>query len=341
MKTTEIILARRPEGIPGKDVFRFQEKTLPALKEGEVLLKPFLISVDPYLRGRMNDAKSYIPPFEVGAAIESAATAEVLESKSPLFKPGDAVLGFLPWATGCIQPAGKLRSIDTGVAPAGYYLGILGMPGLTAYFGLMDIGKPKTGNTLVVSGAAGAVGLVVGQIGKLKGCRVVGIAGSVQKCRMLKEEFGFDETIDYKNEQNLGDALKKACPDGVDIYFDNVGGEITDAVIRRINFNGRIVLCGQIAGYNETRESTGPRLFSHILTRSVLMQGFIIGNYKDRFAEGMKDLASWLKEGRLKYKETEVAGFDHLPEAFLGLFAGKNEGKMLVRTAPNPNVNIR
>jgi NADPH-dependent curcumin reductase CurA len=341
MKTKEIILARRPQGVPEKEVFHFQEKTLPSLQTDQVLLKPLLISVDPYLRGRMNDAKSYAPPFEVGAAIESAAVAEVLESKSPLFKTGETVIGFLPWALKCILPARNLKSIDTNIAPAGYYLGILGMPGLTAYFGLMDIGKPKAGETLVVSGAAGAVGLVVGQIGKLKGCRVIGIAGSPQKCRMLKEEFGFDEAIDYRMEPKMAEALKRTCPDGVDVYFDNVGGEITDAVISRINFHSRIVLCGQIAQYNDAKATSGPRFLSHILTRSALIQGFIISNYKERFGEGMKDLASWLKEGKLKYKETELLGFEQLPDAFLGLFSGKSVGKMLVRVAEGPLTEIR
>jgi NADPH:quinone reductase len=223
-----------------------------------------------------------------------------------------------------------LQKIDTVIAPASYYLGILGMPGLTAYFGLMHIGKPISGETVVVSGAAGAVCIVVGQIAKLQGCRVIGIAGSDEKIKLLKEEFGFDEGINYKTSSDIKKAVADACPKGVDIYFDNVGGEISDAVIGKINFNARIVLCGQIALYNSTETPMGPRLQPMLLTRSVLMQGFIIGNYQSQFSEGIKHLAMWVQQGKLKYKETIVKGFNKLPAALLGLFNGDNIGKMIV-----------
>jgi NADPH:quinone reductase len=223
-----------------------------------------------------------------------------------------------------------LQKIDTVIAPASYYLGILGMPGLTAYFGLMHIGKPISGETVVVSGAAGAVGIVVGQIAKLQGCRVIAIAGSDEKIKLLKEEFGFDEGINYKTSSDIKKAVADACPKGVDIYFDNVGGEISDAVIGKINFNARIVLCGQIALYNSTETPMGPRLQPMLLTRSVLMQGFIIGNYQSQFSEGIKHLAMWVQQGKLKYKETIVKGFNKLPAALLGLFNGDNIGKMIV-----------
>jgi NADPH-dependent curcumin reductase CurA len=224
-----------------------------------------------------------------------------------------------------------LQKIDTDLAPAPYYLGILGMPGLTAYFGLLYIGKPKEGETVVISGAAGAVGIVVSQIAKLKGCRVVGIAGSAEKIKMLKDEFHLDEVINYKTTSDMNKAIEESCPKQVDIYFDNVGGSISDAVIANINFHARIVLCGQIALYNATELPTGPRLQPMLLTRSALMQGFIVGNFKDHFREGIKQLSQWVKEGKLKYEETIFEGFDQLPEAFLGLFSGRNKGKMVVK----------
>ncbi|KAA9340085.1 NADP-dependent oxidoreductase [Adhaeribacter soli] len=331
MEATQIVLASRPKGTPTQENFRFEKTTLPALQDGQVLLEPVYFSVDPYMRGRMNDAKSYVPPYQVDAPIAGAVVAKVKESKSPLLQPDDMVLGLLPWASQSIAPADQLQKIDTDLAPASYYLGILGMPGLTAYFGLLDIGKPKAGETVVVSGAAGAVGLVVGQLAKIQGCRVVGLAGSDEKVSLLKKEFGYNEVINYKTAGNLDAALKAACPDGVDVYFDNVGGEITDAVIRNINFHARIVLCGQIALYNEAEPAPGPRFLPIILTRSALIQGFIVSNFSKRFPEGMQQLANWVKEGKLHYQETVIEGFEKLPEAFLGLFTGENKGKMLVK----------
>ncbi|HXS58961.1 MAG TPA: NADP-dependent oxidoreductase, partial [Hanamia sp.] len=311
--------------------FRTETLAIRELNSDEVLIKGLFYSVDPYMRGRMNDVKSYSPPFGVDAPIVGGVVGEVEESKSPDFEKGDIVLGMLPWATQMIAASKEIRKIDTSLAPASYYLGILGMPGLTAYFGLTDIGKPKSGDTVVISGAAGAVGIVVGQIAKLKGCKVIGIAGSDDKINMLKDEFHFDEVINYKTTSNIGDAIKKACPDGVDVYFDNVGGEISDAVIANINFHARIVLCGQISLYNSTESEVGPRLQPMLLTRSVLMQGFIISNYQSRFGEGIIQLSQWVKEGKLTYKETIVNGFDKLPEAFIALFAGSNTGKMIVK----------
>ncbi len=331
MDIKQIVLAGRPQGVPTQENFRTETVSLPELKSDEVLIKGLFYSVDPYMRGRMNDVKSYSPPFKVDAPISGGIVGEVEESKSPDFKKGDIVVGMLPWATKSIASSKEIRKIDTSLAPASYYLGILGMPGLTAYFGLTDIGKPKSGETVVISGAAGAVGIVVGQIAKLKGCKVIGIAGSDDKINMLKDEFHFDEVINYKTTSNIGDAIKKACPDGVDVYFDNVGGEISDAVIANINFHARIVLCGQISLYNSTESEVGPRLQPMLLTRSVLMQGFIISNYQSRFGEGIIQLSQWVKEGKLTYKETIVNGFDKLPEAFIALFAGSNTGKMIVK----------
>ncbi len=330
MTTTQIVLAARPKGTPTMDIFRFENVELPEINEGEVLLKGLYYSVDPYMRGRMNDVKSYAACFQIDAPIAGGVVARVTESKSENFKTGDVVLGMLPWRQQIIVSEKNIQKIDTTIAPASYYLGILGMPGLTAYFGLMHIAKPKAGETVVVSGAAGAVGVVVGQIAKIQGCRVIGIAGSDEKINLLKDEFGFDEAINYKTTPNIKNAIAALCPNGVDIYFDNVGGEISDAVIANINFHARIPLCGQISTYNTTETPMGPRIQTMLLTRSVLMQGFIVSNYQSLFPEGIQHLAQWVKEGKLKYTETIVHGFDQLPNALLGLFKGENTGKMIV-----------
>lgn len=330
MTTKQIILAGRPKGKPVLENFQTNNIELAEIKDQEILLEAMFLSVDPYMRGRMNDAKSYAPPYEIGQSITGGVVAKVLKSNAPDFKENDMVTGNLPWQQHCIATKESLIKIDTSIAPASYYLGILGMPGLTAYFGLMHIGKPKPGETVVVSGAAGAVGIVVGQIAKLQGCHVVGIAGSDEKVKMLKDAFGYDEVINYKTTPDIKKSIADACPKGVDIYFDNVGGEISDAVISHINFHARIVLCGQIALYNTTEIPMGPRLQPMLLTRSVLMQGFIISNYQSQFQEGLSQLSLWVNEGKLKYKETIVKGFDKLPAALLGLFEGDNMGKMIV-----------
>ncbi len=330
MTTAQIVLASRPKGLPVSDDFRMEQVELPQIKAGEMLMKGMYYSVDPYMRGRMNDAKSYVPPFEIDKPINGSVIGKVVESKTELYKPGDIVVGNLPWQKDFIAKEKDVRMIDTNLAPPSYYLSILGMTGLTAYFGLMDIGKPKAGDTVVVSGAAGAVGIVVGQIAKIQGCHVVGIAGSDEKIKMLKAEFGFDEAINYKTIPHMNKAIAEACPKGVDVYFDNVGGEISDAVIQNINFHARIPLCGQISLYNSTETPMGPRLQPMLLTRSVLMQGFIVSNYQARFPEGIKMLTQWINEGKLKFTETIEHGFEKLPKALLGLFNGENTGKMIV-----------
>jgi len=330
MTTQQIILTSRPKGLPTPDNFQTENYELPETEAGEVLLKAVYFSVDPYMRGRMNDAKSYVPPFETGKPLAGSVVAKVLESKSNNFKTDDMVIGMLPWRKEMIAAEKDLKVIDTTTAPASYYLGILGMTGLTAYFGLMQIGKPKAGETVVVSGAAGAVGVVVGQIAKTLGCHVVGIAGTDEKIKLLKDQFNFDEAINYKTTPDINKAIAAACPKGVDIYFDNVGGVISDAVISNINFHARIPLCGQISLYNSTEIPMGPRIQPMLLTRSVLMQGFIVSNYKDQFPEGIRQLAQWVKEGKLKFSETIEKGFEKLPSALLGLFKGENTGKMIV-----------
>jgi NADPH-dependent curcumin reductase CurA len=328
--TTQIVLASRPKGLPTLENFKVEDVELPVIRDDEVLLEGIYYSVDPYMRGRMNDAKSYVPPFETGKPLSGGVVAKVIESKSGNFKSGDIITGNLPWRKKMIAAEKDIRKIDTAIAPASYYLGILGMTGLTAYFGLMHIGKPKAGETVVVSGAAGAVGMAVGQIATIQGCYVVGMAGSDEKIKLLKEEFGFDDAINYKTTPDMKKAISAACPKGVDIYFDNVGGEISDAVISNINFHARIPLCGQISLYNSTETPMGPRLQPMLLTRSVLMQGFIIGNFQSEFPEGIKQLATWVKEGKLKSTETIEHGFEKLPQALLGLFKGDNTGKMIV-----------
>lgn len=330
MTTDQIVLASRPKGLPVSNDFRMEQVELPEINAGEILLKGMYYSVDPYMRGRMNDAKSYVPPFKIDKPINGTVIGRVVESKLELYEPGDIVVGNFPWQKDFIAIEKGVSKIDANFSPPSYYLSILGMTGLTAYFGLMDIGKPKAGNTVVVSGAAGAVGIVVGQIARIHGCRVVGIAGSDEKIKMLKDEFGFDEAINYKTVPDMNKAIAEACPGGVDVYFDNVGGEISDAVIQNINFYARIPLCGQISLYNSTETPMGPRLQPMLLTRSVLMQGFIVSNFQARFPEGIKMLAQWINEGKLKFTETIEHGFENLPKALLGLFNGENTGKMIV-----------
>ena len=332
MKCKQIVLASRPHGLPSSENFRFEDRETVNLNDNEVLLQTWYISVDPYMRGRMNDVKSYAAFFQLGEPISGGVVAKVIESRSNSFVIGDTVFGMLPWATYCVEKAEKLRKVDITSVPPEYYLGILGMPGITAYFGMTEIGKPKATETVVVSGAAGAVGIVAGQIAKIMGSNVVGIAGSDEKCKLLKEQFGFDEAINYKTAKSMTNAIATACPKGVDVYFDNVGGDITDSVIANLNFHSRIVLCGQISLYNSTQVPTGPRVFPQLLIKSTLVQGFIVSNYSDRFGEAFADLTQWINEGKLKYTHTTIHGFNKLPDAFIALFSGENLGKMLVET---------
>ena len=327
-----ILLNKRPIGKPKLDDFRFVAEDLPELKDGEILLKSMYVSVDPYLRGRMNDSKSYVPPFELNKPIQSSIIAEVVESNLvSFFQKGDFIIGSLDWKEYQISNGKGLKKLQETEIPLSSYLGTLGMTGLTAYLGLTEIGLPKPGETVVISGAAGAVGTVVGQIAKLLGCNVIGIAGSDEKCELLKSKFKFDHAINYKTSPDLKEAIKQACPDGVDIYFDNVGGEISDAVLACINKYARLPVCGAISLYNETSVPMGPRLQPILLTKSATMRGFIVRDFTDKFPEGTKQLTTWMKEGHLKNSETIVNGFDRIPQAFLDLFEGKNQGKMIVK----------
>ena len=326
-----IILKSRPKGTPQLSDFKFVDEKMPEVMQGELLLKTIFVSVDPYLRGRMSDADSYVPLFELNKPISSGIVAEVVESKNENFKKGDFVSDRLEWKEYQISTGEGLQKIDPSIQPLSLYLGVIGMTGMTAYMGLTQIGKPKAGETIVVSGAAGAVGSTVGQIGKILGCRVVGIAGTDEKTEILKSKFGFDEAINYNTTKDMKKAIADASPQGVDIYYDNVGGSISDAVHRNLNQFGRIVVCGAISTYNATEMPMGPRVEGFLIKKSALMQGFIVSDFSDKFSEGAKQLGQWLKEGKLTYEETVVEGFDSIPQAFIDLFTGKNKGKMIVK----------
>jgi len=326
-----IILESRPVGKPKLSDFKTTNYEIPPLETGEILLKSSYISVDPYLRGRMSDAKSYAVPFQLHQPISSGIVAEVVESNHKGFSKGDFVSGLLQWKEYQKSNGIGLLKVDPAKAPLSAYLGVLGMTGLTAYLGLTEIGKPQKGETLVVSGAAGAVGSIVGQIGKIAGCRVIGIAGSDEKVELLKSKYGFDVGINYNTTHDMKEAIATFCPDGVDIYFDNVGGNISDGVLANINKFARLIICGSISTYNETTIPVGPRVEPLLIKSSALMQGFIVGNYSTKFPMAMQQLATWLQEGRLTYSETITEGFDHIPQAFIDLFEGKNSGKMIVK----------
>lgn len=332
MMQKQIVLKNRPTGTPTHADFEVVNVPVGELEAGEVLIKTIFISVDPYLRGRMNEGKSYVPPFELNEIITSGIIGQVVESQSNRFTKGDMVLGSLGWQEYTIAKENTVRKIDQTLAPASAYLSVLGMTGLTAYFGLLDIGKPKEGETVVVSGAAGAVGSMVGQIAKIQGAHVVGIAGSDEKVKYLIEELGFDAAINYKT-QDVATELKKACPKGIDVYFENVGGKISDTIFPLLNNFARIPVCGAISSYNNEEQDVGPRVQGYLIKTSSLMQGFTIGNYASRYGEGIQQLATWLKEGKLKYEETITEGFDNTIDAFLDLFKGSNIGKALVKVS--------
>ncbi len=326
----QIHLVSRPTGTPTSDNFKIVEAATPQPKDGEVLVRALYLSVDPYMRGRMSDRKSYVPPFNLNETMGGANVAQVVESKFDGLKKGDIVMGHLLWQLYAVAPGKGLLKVDPNRAPISTALGILGMTGLTAYFGLLKVTEPKDGETVVVSGAAGAVGSVVGQLAKIKGCRVVGIAGTDEKNDYLRDELGFDATINYKTD-DVAASLKDVCPDGVDVYFDNVGGEISDAVLRLINHGARISICGQISMYNLEKPDIGLRPQPILLFNSARMQGFIVGDFSADFAEGREQLTQWFSAGKLKYAENIIEGFENTPDAFLGLFEGDNTGKQLVK----------
>jgi NADPH-dependent curcumin reductase CurA len=333
MVNQRIVLVSRPEGMPQESDFRLVEAEIPKMTDGDVLAETMYLSVDPYMRGLLREKGTYFQPVELGGVMTGEGVGRVIRTNSPEFREGDIVAGMTGWQTYSVHPAKSLRRVDPSLAPFSTALGVLGMPGLTAYFGLLDICSPKAGETVFVSGAAGAVGSLVGQIAKIQGCRAVGSAGSDEKVSLLVNEFGFDSAFNYKKVPDLAAALKNHCPQGIDVYFDNVGGSITDAAIPQLNPFARVSLCGAIAEYNDRKPQTGPRLLWHFIVKQVKAEGFIVTRYLPRAKEAIPVMAQWLKEGKLKYRETVVEGLQNAPKAFIGLFHGENVGKMLVKVA--------
>ena len=329
MDNQRVVLASRPAGAVTPENFRLEASALPPLGEGDVLVRNEWLSLDPYMRGRMSDAKSYVKPVQVGEVMVGQTVGEVVESNHPGFQKGDKVITSTGWQRFGIARGKELRLIDASRVPASYYLGILGMPGLTAWFGLNEIGKPKAGETLVVSAASGAVGSVVGQLGKLRSMRVVGIAGGREKCDYVVRELGFDACVDYR-AGNLADNLRAACPNGIDVDFENVGGEILDTILRQMNLFGRVVVCGLISEYNATQPYAYKSMRA-ILVNRIRMQGMIVFDWKERYEEALADLGSRVAAGKLKYRESIVEGLENAPRGLIDLLAGRNFGKQLVK----------
>jgi NADPH-dependent curcumin reductase len=329
MENKRVVMASRPAGWVTESNFRIETVPVPKPKDGEVLVKIQWLSLDPYMRGRMNDTKSYAAKQEIDAVMVGGTAGEVVESKNPKFKVGDQVSGMLGWQQYGLSDGTGLNKIDASRVPMSAFLGVLGMPGVTAWVGLLDICQPKAGETVVVSAASGAVGSAVGQIAKLKGCRVVGIAGGKAKCDYVVKELGFDACVDYKAGK-LDDDLKAAAPKGIDCYFENVGGEILDAVLRRMNAFSRIAVCGLISQYNAT-EAYGVKTFQSILTNRIKVQGFIVSDRMELWAKALPELIGWVAGGKIKYRETVANGLESAPKAFIGLLKGENFGKQLVK----------
>lgn len=335
-KNRRIVLAQRPKGEPKQSDFRLEETGVTEPKEGEVLLRTLYLSLDPYMRGRMNDGPSYAPPVEINGVMEGGTVSEVVESKSPKLQAGDIVLSYSGWQEYATAKAVHLQKLDPKLAPVSTAVGVLGMPGMTAYTGLLNIGQPKPGETVVVAAAAGAVGSVVGQIAKIKGCRAVGVAGGKDKCDFVRNELGFDACIDHRSPNFAAD-LKAACPKGIDIYFENVGGAVFQAVLPLLNPFARVPVCGLIAHYNATEAPAGPdrspMLMGAILTKRLTLRGFIVSDYAAQREDFLRDMAAWIRDGKVKYREDVVDNIENTVEAFQGLLRGRNFGKLLVRLA--------
>ena len=332
-----IVLASRPVGAPTPENFRLEREALPDLADGQVLLKTLYLSLDPYMRGRMSDAPSYAAPVEIGEVMTGGAVSRVERSLNPKFQEGDLVVGATGWQSHSISDGRALIPLPSGLPSPSMALGVLGMPGMTAYMGLMDIGQPQAGETLVVAAASGAVGSVVGQVAKIKGLKVIGVAGGADKCRYVVDELGFDACLDHKAE-DFAEQLARACGEGIDIYFENVGGKVFDAVLPLLKPRARIPVCGLIAQYNATEAPAGPDrmplLQRTLLTKRVRMQGFIVfDDYGDRHSEFFKAMAPWVRDGKMKFREDVVDGLEQAPEAFIGLLEGRNFGKLVVRVA--------
>jgi NADPH-dependent curcumin reductase CurA len=327
----QLLLKSRPKGPPSLDNFELVERPVPASGEGQALLRTLYLSLDPYMRGRMNDAKSYAKPAELGEPMVGGTVSEVVASKNPKFAVGDIVLSYAGWQDYALSDGTGLRKLDPKAAPLSTALGILGMPGMTAYVGLLEIGQPKPGETIVVAAASGAVGSAVGQIAKIKGARAVGVAGGDEKCRFVVNELGFDACIDHR-VPDLAAQLAAACPKGVDVYFENVGGAVQQAVWPLLNDFARVPVCGVIAQYNATGPSPGPDIAT-ILRKRLLVRGFIVSDFAAKQGDFLRDMAAWISEGNVKYREDIVDGLEKAPQAFLGLLEGKNFGKLVVKVA--------
>jgi NADPH-dependent curcumin reductase CurA len=335
-KNRKIVLASRPDGEPQPEHFKLIESEVPEPGEGQVLLKTLWLSLDPYMRGRMSAARSYAKPVEVGDVMVGGTVSEVVTSHNSGFKPGEIVLSYVGWQEYALSDGNGLIKLDPKRAPITTALGVLGMPGMTAYAGLLTIGQPKAGETVVVAAATGPVGSAVGQIAKLKGARAVGIAGGPEKCRYLTEELGFDAAVDHRSP-DLKDKLAAACPKGIDVYFENVGGAVWDAVFPLLNNFARVPVCGIIAHYSDSKLPPGPdrtpQLMGAILRKRLTLRGFIVWDFADQLGVFQRDVGKWLAEGKIKYREDVVEGLERAPEAFMGLLKGKNFGKLLVRVA--------
>lgn len=333
----QVRLAKRPSGLPTRDVWSFTSEPVREPREGAVLVKTLALSLDPAMRGWMNEGKSYIEPVGLGEVMRAGGIGKVIASNNPAFREGDLVsasLGVQEYATIEVDQARRagLFRIDPRLGTVTQWLNVLGMPGMTAYFGLLDVGQPKAGDTVVVSGAAGAVGQAVGQLAKIKGCRAVGIAGGPAKCEWVVQELGFDACIDYK-AGSVRDGLKQYCPKGVDVYFDNVGGEILDHVLAKLARGARVVICGAISQYNNMQAMQGPKNYMSLLVNRARMQGMVVFDYADRFPQAVAELAGYLKDGRMKSREDIVDGLENFPEALLKLFSGGNFGKLVLQIA--------
>jgi len=329
----QITLASRPAGWPEESNFKLVESPIPEPGDGEFLVQTLYLSVDPYMRGRMREGPSYAAAVEIGGVMGGAVVGRVLQSNNPKFEAGDIVTGDMGWQEYSVQGGRGIRKVDPNIAPISTAIGILGMPGMTAYFGLLDICDPKEGETVFVSGAAGAVGSAVGQIAKIKGCRAVGSAGSDEKVEYITHELRFDAGFNYKTVDDYSAKLRELCPEGIDVYFDNVGGAITDAAFWNLNVKGRIAVCGQISQYNLEKRETGPRLLWQLIVKQAKAEGFLVFQFADRYKEGIKQMAEWLQGGKIKYRETITDGIENASKAFIGMLKGENIGKQLVKVS--------
>jgi NADPH-dependent curcumin reductase CurA len=332
-----VVLVSRPAGEPKPADFRIEDAAIPSPGDGEVLLRTVWLSLDPYMRGRMSEGPSYVPPVPIGGVMEGGTVSEVIDSKNPAFAKGDIVLSRAGWQTHALSDGKGLSKIDPRLGPVSTAVGVLGMPGMTAYTGLLDIGKPQPCETVVVAAASGAVGSAVGQIARIKGARAVGIAGGKEKCDYVKRELGFDECLDHRDPK-LASKLKDACPNGIDVYFENVGGAVFEAVFPLLNAFARIPVCGLIAEYNDTEASVpkwASSLMRTVLTKRLTIRGFIVSDFASRHADFLRDMSQWVREGKLKYREFVTEGLDSAPAAFIGLLNGANFGKQLVRVGPD------